>query len=53
MCEYSDMFPSMVSEMKGVAGKFGEMNIPLKPEDKQIKKRPYRLNLVYKQRVKA
>jgi hypothetical protein len=28
------------------------MKIPLKPEARPVRKRPYRLNLVYKQKVK-
>jgi hypothetical protein len=28
--EYQDLFPTTFSEMKGIAGELGEMNIPLK-----------------------
>jgi hypothetical protein len=39
--------------MKGIAGDIGEMNIPLKAEARTIRQQPYRLNLIYKQKVKA
>jgi hypothetical protein len=48
--EYSDLFPAMFSEMKGLAGELGEMKIPLKPDARPIRQRPYRLNPVYKQK---
>jgi hypothetical protein len=51
--EYSDLFPMTFTEMKGIAGELGEMKIPLKPEARPVRKRPYRLNPVYKQKVKA
>jgi hypothetical protein len=38
--------------MKGIARELGEMNIPLKPDAKPVKQRPYQLNLVYKKKVK-
>jgi hypothetical protein len=38
--------------MKGITGKLGEMNIPLKLDARPIRQRPYRLNLVYKKKVK-
>jgi hypothetical protein len=50
--EYSDLFPTTFTEMKGIAGELGEMKIPLKPEARPIRKRPYRLNPIYKQKVK-
>jgi hypothetical protein len=53
LCEYSDLFPTTFSEMKGVAGELGEMKIPLRPDARPIRQRPYRLNPVYKQKVKA
>ena len=43
----------MFSEMKGVAGELGEMKIPLWPDARPIRQRPYRLNLVYKHKVKG
>jgi hypothetical protein len=38
--------------MKGIKGPMGEMRIPLKPEVKLVKQRPYRLNPKYKEKVK-
>jgi hypothetical protein len=38
--------------MKGIKGSMREMRIPLKPYAKPIKKRPYRLNPKYKEKVK-
>jgi hypothetical protein len=50
--EYSDLFPTTFTEMKGIAGELGEMKIPLKPEARSVRQRPYRLNPIYKQKVK-
>jgi hypothetical protein len=38
--------------MKGIVGEIGEMNIPIKPKTKPVRQRPYRLNPIYKQKVK-
>jgi hypothetical protein len=38
--------------MKGIARELGEMKIPLRPEARPIRQRPYRLNPIYKQKVK-
>jgi hypothetical protein len=38
--------------MKGIKGPMGEMRIPLKLDARQVKKRPYRLNPKYKEKVK-
>jgi hypothetical protein len=38
--------------MKGIKGPMGEMRIPLKPDAKPVKKRPYKLNPKYKEKVK-
>jgi hypothetical protein len=38
--------------MKGIKGPMGEMKIPLKPDARPVKKRPYRLNPKYKEKVK-
>jgi hypothetical protein len=38
--------------MKGIKGPMGEMKIPLKPDARPVKKRPYRLNPKYKMIVK-
>jgi hypothetical protein len=50
--EYSDLFPTRFIEMKGTTGELGEMKIPLKLEARPFMKRPYRMNLVYNQKVK-
>jgi hypothetical protein len=39
--------------MKDIERGLGEMNIPLKPEVRPVRKRPYKLNPVYKQIVKV
>jgi hypothetical protein len=51
--KYNDLFPINFTYMKGIAGELGEMKIPLKPEARPVRKRPYRLNPMYKQKVKA
>jgi hypothetical protein len=51
--EYGNLFPTTFTEMKGIAGELGEMNIPLRSEVRPIRQRPYRLNPIYKQKVKA
>jgi hypothetical protein len=50
--EYNDLFPATFSEMKGVAGKLGEMKIPLRPYARPVRQRPYILNPIYKKKVK-
>jgi hypothetical protein len=52
LCEYIELFPANFSEMKGLAGELGEMKIPLKPKERTIRKRPYRLNPIYKEKEK-
>ena len=39
--------------MKGISRDLREMNIPMKLDAKLVKKQPYRLNLRYKEGVKA
>jgi len=39
--------------MKGIAGDLGDMKIPLKPRAKTIRQRHFKLNLRYKEKVKA
>jgi hypothetical protein len=39
--------------MKGIEGEIGDMKIHLKTEARPVRQRPYRLNLVYKKKVKA
>ena len=51
--EFWDLFPTKFSEMKGISGDLGEVKIPLKNDEKSVKQRPYRLNPIYKERVKA
>ena len=51
--EFQDLFPTKFSKMKGILGDLGEMKIPLKPDAKLVRHRPYHLNLRYKERVKA
>ena len=51
--EFQDLFPTKFSEMKGILRDLGEMKIPLKPDAKPMKQWLYRLNLRYKERVKA
>jgi hypothetical protein len=38
LCGYNDLFPTTFTEMKGIAGELGEMNIPLRPEARPIRK---------------
>ena len=38
--------------MKGIVGDIGEMKIPLRPDAKPSKQRPYRMNPKYKEKVK-
>jgi len=52
LCKYQDIFPTTFSEMEGISGELGEMNVPLKPYEKPITQRPYRLNSKYKEEVK-
>jgi hypothetical protein len=35
--EYSDLFPTTFTEMKGIVGELGEMKIPLRPEVRSIR----------------
>jgi hypothetical protein len=50
--EYSDLFPTTFTEMKGIAGEPREMKIPLRHEARMIRQRTYRLNPIYKQKFK-
>jgi len=38
--------------MKGIARELGEMKIPLRPDTRPIRQRPYRLNSIYKHKFK-
>jgi hypothetical protein len=51
--EYNYLFPRKFIEMKGIVRELGEIKIPLRPEERSIRQRPYRLNPIYKQKVKA
>ena len=46
--EYQDLFLTKFSEMKGILGDIGVIKIPLKPDAKPVKHRPYKLNPKYK-----
>jgi hypothetical protein len=50
--EYQELFQTKFTEMKGIKGTMGEMNIPLRSDARPIKYIPYRLNPKYKQKVK-
>jgi hypothetical protein len=39
--------------MKVIVGEFGEMKIPLKPDAKLVRQRPYIRNPKYKEKVKV
>ena len=39
--EYSDLFPTTFTHMKGIVGEIGEMKIHLKPKARPVRKRPY------------
>jgi len=43
----------MFTEMKGITRELGEMKIPLRAEARLIRQRPYRLNPIYKKKIKA
>lgn len=49
--EYEDLFPTNFTQLKGIIRDLGIMKITLKPNVKAVKKRPYRLNLKYKEKV--
>ena len=51
--EYNDLFPTTFIEMEFIGWEIGEMKIPLKPEARFVIQWPYRLNPIYKQKVKA
>jgi hypothetical protein len=42
------MFPTTFTDMKSIERELGEMNIPLKPEARPVRKSPYMLNSMYK-----
>ena len=50
--EYQNLFLMKYSEMKGILGDIRVMKINLKLDAKPIKKRPYKLNPKYKEKVR-
>ena len=46
--EYQDLFPTKITNMKGILGDLGIIRIPLKEGAKSVKQCPYRLNPRYK-----
>jgi len=50
-CEYQDLFPTKITDLKGIVGDLGMMKNTLKPDMNLVKHRPYRLNLKYKEKV--
>jgi hypothetical protein len=50
--EYQDLFPTKFTDMRDIKGPMGEMRIPLKPDARPVKQRPYILNSKYKEKVK-
>jgi hypothetical protein len=49
--EYEDLFPQRFSKMKGISRSLGAMKIQLQPNSKPVKRRPYWLNPMYKEKV--
>jgi hypothetical protein len=50
--EYEDLFPTRFLELKDIKGDLGEMKIQLNLDSRPIKYRPYRLNPIFKEKVK-
>jgi hypothetical protein len=50
--EYEDIFPTILSKLKGIKGDLGEMKIELNPDSRPVKHRPYHLNPRVKEKVK-
>jgi hypothetical protein len=46
--EYQNLFPTKFTDMKGIKMPMGDMEIPLKPDARLVKQRPYKLNPKYK-----
>jgi hypothetical protein len=49
--EYEELFLSRFYEMNVITISLEVMKIQLKPNDKPVKNRPYRLNLKYKEKI--
>jgi hypothetical protein len=50
--EYRDLFLITFLEMKRITCELGEMKIPLEPDAKPLRQKPYKLNSNYKEKVK-
>lgn len=50
--KYQDLFPMKFSDLKGIVGDLGVMNITFKPDAQPVKNCSYRLNLKYKKKFK-
>lgn len=51
LCEYQDLFPTKIIDLKGIIDDLAMMNITLKPDTRLVKQRPYRVNPKYKGKV--
>lgn len=51
LCEYQDLFPNKFMDMNQIIRDLGMIKITLKPDSKPIKKRLYRLNPKYNEKV--
>lgn len=49
--EYQDLFLTIITDLKGIVGNLGMMNITLKFDMKPVKQWPYHLNPKYKEKV--
>ena len=49
--EYQELFPTKITNLKGIVGDLGMMKITLKPNTKLVKQRPYCLKPKYKEKV--
>lgn len=49
--EYLGLFPIKLSNLKGIIGDMGVMKIALKLDANLVKQCPYRLNLMYKEKM--
>ena len=51
--EFQDLFPTNFSDIKGIVGDLGEMKIHLRLDYKPSRQRQYRMNPIYKEKVKT
>ena len=49
--KYQDLFSTKFIDLKGIIRDLGVMKITLEPDVKSVKKRPYHLNLKYKEKA--